>query len=101
MSNDVFLGLTFNIASYALLLHILAQITGTKVKELIFVGGDVHVYSNHFDQCMEQLSREPYDPPSLVMPVFSTLEEALQIPVECFELYNYRHHPTIKAPMAV
>lgn len=100
-SVDVFLGLPFNIASYALLLHILAQVTGTKAKELIFTGGDTHIYANHFDQCMEQLSREPYTTPELVMPVFTTLEEVLQIPVDCFELENYKSHPTIKAPMAV
>lgn len=101
-SVDVFLGLSFNIASYALLLHILANITGCQVGELIFNGGDTHIYLNHIDQVKEQISREPREAPALIMPKLHTLEEYLACTSpEDYVLENYNPHPAIKAPMAV
>ena len=100
-SVDSFLGLPYNIASYALFTHIVAQIVGCKVGKLIFVGGDTHIYNNHVSQCEELVSRIPFDPPTLSMPEFSTLEEYLHCRIEDFKLVNYKHHEAIRAPMAV
>ena len=100
-SVDVFLGLPFNIASYALLLYIIAQITGLKPGTLRFCGTDVHIYKNHVDACNQMLSRPIINSPKLVMPKFKTLEDALNCKVEDFVLENYFPHPKILAPMAV
>lgn len=100
-SCDKFLGEPFNIASYALLIHILAQICGLKVGEFVHSIGDAHIYSNHIDQVKEQLSREPGDLPTLRMPNFSNLEELLRCKVSDFVLDNYHPQDSIKAPMAV
>lgn len=100
-SCDKFLGESFNIASYALLIHILAQICNLKVGEFIHSIGDAHIYSNHIDQVKEQLSREPGDLPTLRMPKFSSLEELLQCKTSDFVLDNYYPQASIKAPMAV
>jgi len=101
MSVDVFLGLPFNIGSYALFTHIVAQILGCSVGKLIFVGGDTHVYLNHRQQCAELVSREPKELPTLVMPSFHSLKECLSFGVEDFKLLNYEPHSAIRAPMAV
>jgi thymidylate synthase len=98
-SADVFLGVPFNIASYALLTHMLAQQCELQVGELIWTGGDCHVYDNHREQVTEQLSRDPFP--------FPTLELTRRPPsifdyaFEDFALVDYRHHPAIRAPVAV
>lgn len=99
-SNDVFLGLPFNIASYALLAHILASITGYEVGELVYFGADVHIYKDHIDQCKEQITREPYPLPTLVMPKITRLEEVYKYNAFDFELKDYQHHPSLTGKMS-
>ncbi len=98
---DIFLGGPFNIASYALMLHMVAQQTGLQPHELIFVGGDAHIYSNHIEQVKLQLSRveEAYVFPDLV--IKRKPESIDGYKFEDFEIVGYEHHPTIKAPIAV
>ena len=97
-SADVFLGLPFNIASYALLTHMMAQQAGLKVGKLVWVGGDVHVYANHFEQLWEQLGRDPYPFPDLDLRPAPTL---FDYTLEHANIIESRHHPAIKAPVAV
>lgn len=97
-SADLFLGVPFNIASYALLTHMVAQQVGLEVGEFIWTGGDVHIYNNHFDQVEEQLSRDPYPYPQLKLNKAPSLFE---YELEDIEIVNYQHHPAIKAPIAV
>jgi thymidylate synthase len=97
-SADLFLGVPFNIASYALLTHMMAQQAGLDVGEFIWTGGDCHIYFNHFDQVRLQLSRDPYPAPHL------ELRQALSIfgyQLSDFTFADYRYHPAIKAPVAV
>ncbi|RYV52433.1 thymidylate synthase [Pengzhenrongella frigida] len=97
-SADLFLGVPFNIASYALLTHMVAAQTGLEVGEFIWTGGDCHIYDNHVDQVREQLSREPYPFPTLELtPAPSIFEYSF----EDVTMRDYRHHPAIKAPVAV
>jgi thymidylate synthase len=100
-SADMFLGVPFNIASYSLLTHMLAQICNLEVGEFIWTGGDCHIYQNHQIQVREQNNRGPKLPPKLVMPKFSNLEELLQCKTSDFTLKNYHPMDSIKAPMAV
>ncbi len=100
-SADMFLGVPFNIASYSLLTHILASITGLKVGEFVWTGGDCHIYNNHMPQVLQQMSRKPAKSPVLVMPEFASLEEVLNSSIEDYALENYAPLPTIKAEMAV
>ena len=100
-SADMFLGVPFNIASYSLLLHILAQICDLKVADFVWTGGDVHIYSNHMDQVRSQIQREPRGLPTLELPKFESLEEALTSSVSDFVLKEYDPMESIKAPMAV
>ena len=100
-SCDMFLGVPFNIASYSLLTHMMAQISGLGVGEFIWVGGDSHIYLNHLDQVKEQLSRTPRNLPTLDMPAFKNLDELLSSKVDDYRLIGYDPHPPIKAPMAV
>lgn len=98
-SCDTFLGVPFNIASYALLTIMMAQVAGLKPGEFVWTGGDTHIYSNHFDQAKEQLSREPKAMPTLK--VNPTVKEIEDFTFADFELIGYDPHGPIKAPIAV
>ncbi len=98
-SADCFLGVPFNIASYALLLMMVAQVTGLKAHEFIHTFGDAHLYLNHLEQARTQLEREPYGPPQMRLnPERNRLED---FEFDDFELVGYQAHPPIKAPIAV
>lgn len=98
-SCDMFLGVPFNIASYSLLLHMVAQVTGLQAHECILMLADAHIYLNHFEQVKEQLSRVPMKPPKLWLnPAISNID---QFTMDDIKLVDYQHHPPIKAPMAV
>ena len=98
-SADIFLGVPFNIASYALLTHMLAQQCDLQVGDFIWTGGDCHIYSNHFDQVREQLSRQPFPYPQLV--IKRRPPSIFDYEFDDFEFVNYQHHAAIKAPVAV
>ncbi len=98
-SCDMFLGVPFNVASYALLLHMVAQVTGLEAGELVHVLGDAHVYHSHFDAVREQLLREPYALPRIRLNPAVTDIDAFA--ADDIALEGYRCHPPIKAPMAV
>ena len=101
-SADMFLGVPFNIASYALLTHMLAKIAKLDVGEFIWVGGDCHIYKNHFEQVKEQLTRAPQlGKVALQMPHFTDLDELLYTIPSSYILNNYNPMESIKAPMAV
>ncbi len=97
-SADMFLGVPFNIASYALLTHMVAQQADLEVGDFVWTGGDCHVYDNHVEQVREQLSREPYAPPTLNL---RRAPSVFDYTFDDVEVVGYQHHPTIKAPVAV
>jgi thymidylate synthase len=97
-SVDTFLGLPFNIASYGLLLHIIANEVNMVPDELIGNLGDIHLYSNHIEQAKEQISRQPYDLPKLKTNI--KIDGICCATPDDFELHNYQYHPTIKAPLS-
>ena len=98
-SCDMFLGVPFNIASYSLLLHMVAQATGLKPHEFVHVLADAHIYHNHFEQVKEQLSRKPFQLPALFLnPEIKNIDG---FKMDDIKLENYQYHPAIKAPMAV
>ena len=100
-SVDVGLGLPFNIASYALLLSIIAKLTNLKPHEVIFTGGDTHIYLNHLDALNEQSKLRPYKLPSLELPEFNSFDELLKCSVSDFKLINYKHRKSIEMKMAI
>ena len=98
-SADVFLGVPFNIASYSLLLLMVAQVTGLEPGDFVHTFGDVHLYSNHIEQARLQLSREPRELPA--MKLNSEIDDIFAFRFEDFQLEDYDPHPHIKAPVAV
>jgi thymidylate synthase len=98
-SADIFLGVPFNIASYALLTLMLAQVTGLKPGEFVHTLGDAHLYLNHIEQAKEQLKRAPFAPPK--MKLNPEVKDLFAFQYEDFTLENYKAHPSIKAPIAV
>ncbi|MEP7162395.1 MAG: thymidylate synthase [Candidatus Moraniibacteriota bacterium] len=98
-SCDTFLGVPFNVASYALLTIMIAKVTGLEPGEFVWTGGDVHLYNNHFEQVAEQLSREPRALPKLV--IKRDTKDLFDFKFDDFELVGYDPHPSIKAPIAV
>jgi len=98
-SADAFLGVPFNIASYALLTMMIAQVTGLKAKDFVHTFGDLHLYSNHIEQAKTQIKREPFPLPQ--MKINSAVKNILEFDYTDFELVNYQSHSHIKAEVAV
>ncbi|MGD9967667.1 MAG: thymidylate synthase [Hyphomonadaceae bacterium] len=98
-SADVFLGVPFNIASYALLTQMMAQVTGLQPGEFVHTFGDAHLYHNHFDQARTQLARTPYAAPQML--INTERKDIFAFEYGDFKLEGYQAHPTIKAPIAV
>ena len=98
-SGDSYLGIPFNIASYALLTHMIAQVCDLEVGELILVFGDVHIYNNHINQVNEILTREPLEAPTLWLN--PDIKDINSFSMDDIKLVNYKSHPALSAPMAV
>lgn len=102
-SADAFLGVPFNLASYALLTYMIARVCGYRPGRFIHTFGDLHIYSNHMDQVEEQLNREPYVPPKvrIAVPASGGFDALESLTPDDVELLGYHHHPPIKAAVAV
>jgi len=100
-SADMFLGVPFNIASYSLLTCLFAKILNLKPAEFVWVGGDCHIYKNHFTQVEEQIKRNPKKPPKLLIPNITSIEDIINSTPKDYELLDYSPMDSIKAPMAV
>ncbi len=98
-SADVFLGVPFNIASYALLTHMIAQVCELEAGDFVHTFGDVHLYNNHFQQAEKQLNRTPYALPTLRLN--PSIKDIFEYRYEDISIEDYQHHPLIKAPVAV
>jgi thymidylate synthase len=98
-SSDVFLGLPFNIAQYALLLEMIAKVTGLEARELVVSIGNAHLYTNHLEQAMEQLKRKPMHFPKLS--IKGNIKSIDDFTIDSFELSDYESHPHIKAPLVI
>jgi thymidylate synthase len=98
-SADIFLGVPFNIASYALLTHMVAHVAGLDVGDFVHTLGDAHLYKNHTSQALQQVSRVPYDLPTLSLNPAVT--DLFDFRFENIEVVDYKAHPAIKAPIAV
>lgn len=98
-SCDVGLGVPFNIVQYSILTHMFAHVTGHVAKEFVWTGGDVHIYNNHVDALTEQLDREPYVSPTLILN--SNVKEIDDFKFEDFQIVGYQHHPAIKMEVSV
>ncbi|MCF2948659.1 thymidylate synthase [Paraglaciecola aquimarina] len=98
-SGDVFLGVPFNIASYALLTMMLAQVCGLEAGDFVHTLGDAHLYVNHLEQAKLQLTREPYPLPKMI--INPSIDNIFDFKIEDFELTGYEAHPHIKAPIAI
>ena len=99
MSVDVFLGLPFNIASYALLLTIIAKLTGKRPGKLKWVGGDIHLYNNHYTQATQMINRQPLKLPRLV--IIGRFDNLDEVEAQHFQLEEYVSHPAIKGEISV
>ena len=97
-SADVFLGVPFNIASYALLTHMIANVCNLEVGDFVHTLGDAHLYNNHLAQAEEQLTRSPLQPPQIKVTKKNSIDDYV---FEDFELIDYKHHPHIPAPVAI
>lgn len=99
MSTDFFLGAPYNIASYALLTHMVAQVVGMEVGDFVYFNGDTHLYSNHIEQAELQLSRELRPLPTLLLN--PEIKDIFHFKYDDIKIVGYDPHPSIKAPVAV